>query len=116
MSHRFIDLEYMDLMCEEDLSMKKIMLEMLLAEIPAELAKMRESLEAADWKNLNAVSHKFKSTLAFIGNDTMTQANKQIEIATKRLESTEQIITWLDILEKTGPLVTQEIKNELEKY
>lgn len=116
MSHQFIDLEYMDLMCEEDLAMKKIMLEMLLEEIPGELAKMRQCLNTADWKDLNAVSHKFKSTLAFIGNTEMTNANKQVEHATKQLDTLDKIPDWVGILEQTGISVVKEIKNELEKY
>jgi HPt (histidine-containing phosphotransfer) domain-containing protein len=116
MSHQFIDLEYMDLMCEEDISMKKMMLEMLLDEIPGELTKMRLCLNTADWKDLNAVSHKFKSTLAFIGNTEMTNANKQIEQATKQLVALENIPDWLQILEDTGISVIKELKNEIEKY
>lgn len=116
MSHQFIDLEYMDLMCEEDFSMKKTMLEMLLEEIPGELVKMRQCLNATDWKDLNAVSHKFKSTLAFIGNTEMTNANKQIEQATKQLTSLDKIPEWLQILEHTSVSVIKELKNEIEKY
>lgn len=116
MSHQFIDLEYMDLMCEDDLAMKKVMLEMLLDEIPTELTKMRQCIDAGDWKNLNAVSHKFKSTLAFIGNSEMTVANKEIELLTKQLDALDKIPGLFRILEETGPFVIKEIKNELEKY
>ena len=54
----FINLDYMDMMSDGDESMKKTMLEMLLEELPQELAKMRELLGTANWKELSSVSHK----------------------------------------------------------
>ena len=92
------------------------MLAMLQEEIPGELIKIRLCLNTEDWKDLNAVSHKFKSTLAFIGNTEMHHANKQIEQATKQLVEVENIPDWLQILELTSLSVIKELKNEIEKY
>ncbi len=78
-----INLEYLDMMTDGDGEMRDTMLNMLMDELPAEVSKMRPLLTDANWNELREVSHKLKSTLAFIGNDVMTEANKEIELLTK---------------------------------
>ena len=63
-TYKYINLDYMDMMSDGDDSMKKIMLEMLLEELPQEVKKMAELLEQENWGTLSSVSHKMKSTLA----------------------------------------------------
>ena len=113
--YEFINLEYMEMMSDGDESMKKVMLEMLIAELPDELQKMRNHLDAANWEELSSVSHKMKSTLAFVGNDAMTNANKEIEMITKSNGDTSTIPALMDTLEELSPKVLAELKNEMDK-
>jgi HPt (histidine-containing phosphotransfer) domain-containing protein len=85
-----INLDYMDMMSDGDADMKKVMLEMLMEEIPQELQRMREAHASADWNGLASVSHKMKSTLAFVGNDAMTSANKELESIGKTQDGTDR--------------------------
>ena len=82
-THKFINLEYLELMADGDDAMKKIMLEMLLDELPTEVQKMKTLIAEKNWQDLMSVSHKMKSTLSYVGNDAMTKANKEIELITK---------------------------------
>ena len=59
--YKFINLEYMEMMSDGDDSMKKIMLEMLLEELPLEIEKMDTLCQEKNWTELSAVSHKLKS-------------------------------------------------------
>ena len=103
------------MMSDGDDSMKKVMLEMLLEELPQEVNKMTDLLEQENWESLASVSHKMKSTLAFVGNDEMTISNKQIELLAKSTPSKGTLTEMLNVLEKLYPMVIVELKEELSK-
>ena len=79
-----INLDYLKLMADGDRDMEKVMLEMLLTELPSEFDKMKSLQHSQDWQELSKVSHKMKSTLAFIGNEEITAANLKVEQLTKQ--------------------------------
>jgi HPt (histidine-containing phosphotransfer) domain-containing protein len=102
------------MMTDGDTDMKQTMLEMILEEIPQEVKKMRDCANNSDWKNLNEVSHKFKSTLSYIGSEVMNDANLIIEQASKTNENLEDLDRQLTILEQNEPLVLQDLRNALD--
>ena len=114
-TYNYINLDYLDMMSDGDDSMKKVMLEMLLEELPQEVSKMTDLLEQENWESLASVSHKMKSTLAFVGNDEMTISNKQIELLAKSTPSKGTLAEMLNVLEKLYPMVIVELKEELSK-
>jgi HPt (histidine-containing phosphotransfer) domain-containing protein len=99
--YNYINLDYIDLMTDGDNDMKATMLEMLLEEMPAEIEKMKAHSEAQEWEDLFKAAHKMKSTLSFIGNDNMTQANISMEHNAKHEENLDQIPQYLEVLENT---------------
>ena len=113
--YKYINLDYLEMMSDGDDSMKKTMLEMLLEELPLEFGKMTELLEQENWETLNSVSHKMKSTLAFVGNEEMTNANKQIELMAKSDPSTESLKDLINSLERLCPMVISELEEEFSK-
>ena len=113
--YKFINLDYLDMMSDGDLEMKKVMLDMLFEELPTELAKMRELANAGDWKELSSVAHKMKSTLSFVGCDEMTTANNDIESICKDADDTSMIPTKMEILENNLDNVMMELKMEHAK-
>jgi HPt (histidine-containing phosphotransfer) domain-containing protein len=78
-----INLDYLRLMADNDEDMVQTMLAMLLEELPSEMEKITAFCEAENWAELTRVSHKMKSTLAFVGNGAMADANKELERITK---------------------------------
>jgi len=113
--YKYINLEYLEMMADGDDSMKKIMLEMLLEELPQEIEKMKELCAASNWSEVSAVSHKLKSTLAFVGNDEMTDSNKNIEIMAKDASETHQIPELIEKLKNLCPSAIIELTQEMEK-
>jgi len=105
-----INLDYMDMMSDGDDSMKKIMLEMLFEELPMEIDKMKEHVVSNNMKELGEVSHKMKSTLAFVGNTAMTEANKSIEQIVKNGEGVNELGQLTDTLQQIYPLALAELK------
>ncbi len=114
-AYQYINLEYMELMADGDDSMKKIMLEMLLDELPSELEKMRTLTQENDWDRLGKVSHKMKSTLAYVGNDDMTVSNKTIETICKTCENVEEVPNLVTVLETNFQKVLPELQNEFNR-
>jgi HPt (histidine-containing phosphotransfer) domain-containing protein len=76
---RHINLEYLETMTDGDADMMQTMLEMLIAEIPDEMDKMKQSVKTEDWNEIFQISHKMKTTLSYIGNTDMIELNKQLE-------------------------------------
>lgn len=112
--YNHIKLDYLDLMSDGDPDMKKTMLEMLLAELPEEFAKMRNLTDQKGWEELGNVSHKMKSTLAFVGNDEMTNSNKKLELLAKNASETDLIPGLMEILESELEKVIVELEEEFK--
>ena len=114
--YEYINLEYMEMMSDGDDSMKKIMLEMLIAELPEELEKMTNCVPASTWEEMCSISHKMKSTLAFVGNDSMTTANREVESMTKSgSPDVSDISSHMETLNNLCPNVIEELKKEMSQ-
>lgn len=105
-----INLSYLLLMADEDADMKKLMLAMLLDEIPTELEKMNDCYERKDWDMLRRISHKMKTTLSFVGNEKLTKTNDEIERLLKQKAIDERITTAIRELNETMPKILEELK------
>jgi len=112
-TYKYINLEYLELMADGDPEMKVVMLDMLVTELPEELAKMRKEFDEQDWEILGSTSHKMKSTLSFVGNPKVTEANKEIESICKAKDDPQQIGDMIKIMEELVPSILLEIKQEV---
>jgi len=110
-----LDLSYLDMMADGDGSMKKTMLDMLLEEMPPELDKLRQAVLGHDREQLRQVSHKMKSTLAFIGNAPMTEANAKLEELGKNGSDLQGATSHLEVLEAQAKVVMPALKAESDK-
>lgn len=114
-TYDYINLEYMEMMSEGDPSMKKVMIEMLMEELPQEIDKMEALSVECNWSELMSVSHKMKSTLAFVGNENMTETNKQIESLSKEVCDIDKIPGLVGSLKNLCPKVLNELQQEMNK-
>ncbi len=113
--YQHINLDYMDVMTDGDPDMKKMMLDMLLKELPKELENMKSLVQQASWEDLGKASHKMKSTLAFVGNDLMSNSNKEIEQLAKTETNTAKIPDLLKTLEASFQNVVRELENAISE-
>lgn len=114
-TYNFINLDYVDLMSDGDTDMKKVMLEMLFDEPVEEIEKMKRATQEQDWKTLKEVSHKMKSTLSFVGNDVLTNSNKEVELIAMKVENTEKLPELLEVLSETYQKALKELKIEHDR-
>lgn len=111
MNYKYINLDYLDLMSDGDIDMKKVMIEMLLGEIPVEIEKLQQCQQEADWNQLKEVSHKLKSTLAFVGNPNMTSSNERIEEIAKTETGLQELPALISSLQSIYPSVLEELES-----
>jgi HPt (histidine-containing phosphotransfer) domain-containing protein len=108
-NYKYINLEYLELMNEGDLEMTNIILNLLINEIPTELTKMTEALESNNWDEMFSLSHKMKSTLSYVGNESMIEANKQIEHSTRHKQNYDLIPDKMNTLNSLCSKVVEEL-------
>jgi HPt (histidine-containing phosphotransfer) domain-containing protein len=113
--YRHINLNYLESMSHGDVSVKKTLLEMLLKELEVEIPKMKHLINRQDWSELRETSHKMKTTLPFVGNNTMVDANLEIETRAKHKEQLEDVHQYQEVLERLCPEVLNELKKEYAK-
>lgn len=100
------------MMTEGDVDMQKELLELVVAEIKNDIPRMVEFFKKGNIKEAHELSHKFKSTLAFVGNDLMSDANKEAELITKMGGDESKLSGLFQIVEEMQPKVLA----ELEQY
>ena len=115
MIYSHINLDCMDLMSDGDMDMKKTMLEMLLEELPSEITKIADLAEAKDYKAIKAVSHKLKSTLAFVGNKTLDITNNDVEKIAIEEGNFAELRALAGRMQKNCDLVMVELQAEFGK-
>jgi HPt (histidine-containing phosphotransfer) domain-containing protein len=104
-----INLDYLDLMTDGDEEMRHTMLEMLLDEIPSEMEKMKSAWQKNDLSDIKEISHKMKSTLAFIGSDPLTEANRAIEQVARGNGKSADFAALFSEIELHLPAVLEEL-------
>jgi HPt (histidine-containing phosphotransfer) domain-containing protein len=97
-NYKYINLEYLELLSEGDVEMTNTIIEMLIKEIPTELDKMEIANANKDWEELFVIAHKMKSTLSYVGNESMISANSQIENSTRHKQNFDIIADKLETL------------------
>ena len=109
MTYKYINFEYLDTMTGGDAEMKHEMLKMLIAEIPQEVDLMEKAAAASDWEEVFQVSHKFKTTLSFIGSEELIAINKTVEQCSRLLIDVEEIPPMVAQIAEKTPLVMKEL-------
>jgi len=110
-----LDLSYLELMADGDDFMKKTMIDMLIEEMPPELEKLRNSFLEQDGHEMHQVAHKMKSTLAFIGNAAMTEANATCESIGIEGTNLQRAGSHIEVLEEQAKLVIPLLEAESAK-
>lgn len=114
-NYQQIDLSYMDLMTDNEPSLKITMLEILFHEPIVDIEKMISAHEEKDWTELKSVSHKMKSSLSFVGCNQLTEVNEEIERITKEQSNLEKLTGLLSSLKSLYDSALIELKEEHQK-
>ncbi len=110
-----INLDYLRLMAGDDEAMIQTILPMLMEELPEELGQLKALYAAEDWQELSRISHKMKSTLSFIGNKAMQDANHEIERLAKSRADFQKIGELLALMDEHFPPVMRDMEKARQK-
>ena len=114
MAAQFINLEYLEIMTDGDQEMKKTMLELFLDEPVSDIKLLNNLFKQNDIVTLAFVSHKLKSTFAFLGNERLSSLIKSINDNAKNNINIEGIQAQINELQDLFSLVLEEVKAELK--
>ena len=109
MNFEFIDLQYLRSMSDGDDDMFATLVQMIIAELPQEIALMNQALLSEDWNTLFEISHKMKTTLSFIGNERMIIANKKIEDFSRKQLNLQHVPEMMGVLNSLTDDVVREL-------
>jgi HPt (histidine-containing phosphotransfer) domain-containing protein len=111
----FINFDYLDSLIDGDLETKQVILSTLLDEVPEEIEKLNSLIQNQNWHDFHEVSHKLKSTLAYIGNDTIFDANQNMMMASRNETNLGNIPAWFEIVQSEWANIEPELIAALEQ-
>ncbi|MEZ4981975.1 MAG: Hpt domain-containing protein [Saprospiraceae bacterium] len=106
---QYINLEYLETVTDGDPEMKKEILGLVIDEIRNDMPRLSVLHASGDWDTLHNITHKFKSTLAFVGNELLTDTNREVEQISKVREKTESVPQLLQVINELQPRVEYEL-------
>lgn len=112
MDYQYINLSYLDLMTEGDSDTRETLLDLLIEDLENSPAQMRIAFLNSDWNLLMAITHKFKSSLGFVGNSDMIQSNQALYEGLKTDKSPEELLQYLLLLEELAPFAASDLLKE----
>lgn len=112
---KHLDLSYLESLIGDDNETKMIILSTLLEEVPQEVTLLEQLLAEKDWKVFHEVSHKLKSTLAYLGNEEIFDANQSMMMNARNMENLENVPSLLDTVKEKWILIEPEVIAALDE-
>ena len=110
-----LDLEYLEKLASNDISVKTSMLETIAKGLPTELRKVMSDFENRQWDELKASVHKLKATCNYLGLESSAKLAKRIETAAWKRNIDDQLAAWVKQLERNCQTAQKQVNEELEK-
>ena len=107
---KHIDLAYLHTMIGEDIETKKAILDLIISELPTEVAFIQQAADKDDWFSISKACHKLISTLSFVGNRQLEQWINELHGTAKNPEHSGGIPQVLENIQQTVPLVLAEMQ------
>lgn len=114
-SLKHLDLDYLESLIGDDKDTKMIILSTLLEEVPQEISLLEQLLATKDWNAFHEVSHKLKSTLAYLGNQDIFDANQHLMMSARNMENLESVPQYLEIVKAKWAEIEPEVEIALEE-
>ena len=113
MTFRYISLEYMTLMADNDTELKSEMISMLIEDLATQIPKLELAIQQKDWSSIKAISHHLKSSFVFVGNEQLSTSIKRIESIAPSSVSLPNINQEIVHIKQLLPLVKEELNSAL---
>ncbi|MEO1715412.1 MAG: hypothetical protein AAFU60_18945 [Bacteroidota bacterium] len=107
---KHIDLAYLHTMIGEDQETKKAILDLIISELPTEVAFIQQAADKEDWFSISKACHKLISTLSFVGNRQLEQWINELHGMSKNPDHSGGIPQVLANIQQMVPLVLAEME------
>lgn len=112
--YKYIEFSYLKSISGGDKDTEHTILQMLLVDMEQLCPMLRVHFTASNWEDLEKVSHKLKSSLAFSGNEDIIKNNdKLLEIARTQIQL-DQAPVLITKMENLTPLIIEELQREMK--
>jgi HPt (histidine-containing phosphotransfer) domain-containing protein len=95
---QYIDLQYLHQICEGDKLFMTDMIDTFLNDAPGILAKMKGHVKAGEWKQLGDLAHSFKTSLIFMGIQSLYDTIKSVEFSGRQNQDTGSLPHQVDTI------------------
>jgi HPt (histidine-containing phosphotransfer) domain-containing protein len=112
--YKHLNLSYLESLIGDDTETMAVIFSTLLEEVPEEITKMENLINSQDWHTFHEVSHKFKSTLAYLGNDEIFDANQDMMMNARSMEKLNEIPALFEIVKNSWGYIQPEVEAALE--
>ncbi len=113
--YNYIDLSYLESISGGDAETENTILQMLLTDMEQLCPMLRTHFEAKQMEELEKVSHKLKTSLAFSGNPEIMKSNDEVlELARTQIEL-DRLPALITKLEELTPLIIRELHQVLAR-
>lgn len=109
-----IDLKYLDSITQGDEDLKSKMIQVIIDESPADIARLNELCEEGNWEKLAGAAHKFKSSATFIGNKGLEKELKSIELMARGGNNLDKIPAMISHVDSVFKEALELLKKELK--
>lgn len=112
--YKHLNLSYLESLIGDDTETMAVIFSTLLEEVPEEITKMENLITNQDWHTFHEVTHKFKSTLAYLGNDEIFDANQDMMMNARNMENLDKIPALFEIVKNSWGHIQPEVEAALE--
>lgn len=109
-AYQYYNPAYLESLIGDDADTKMIIFSTLLEEVPEELNVMQSLLAQQNWHKFHEVSHKLKSTLAYIGNEAISAQNNTMMLNARNNTGLNDIPALLEDVKHLWSLIRPEIE------
>ena len=112
----FFDLNYMASICDGDWQFMKEMIETFLKDAPEIIASMQENAGHQEWKRVSESAHKFKTSLVFMGIQSLHGIIREIEKSGQKSDDTDQIPGKIEQVNEICNKAMTELRSFMESH
>jgi HPt (histidine-containing phosphotransfer) domain-containing protein len=112
----YFDLSYMVSICDGDWQFMKEMIETFLRDSPEIIGSMQTHADKKEWRRVGEYAHKFKTSLMFMGIQSLHGVIREIETNGREGIDTEGISGKIDRVNEICSKAIVELRAFIEKH
>jgi HPt (histidine-containing phosphotransfer) domain-containing protein len=106
----YCDLSYIYSICDDDESFIREMIQTFLSDSPGLTDNMKKFSDLGEWKKVGDLAHKFKTSLMFMGINSLHDSIRKVEFSGRNNIETESIPNLVSEISIISSKAIEELK------